>query len=379
MIDRKTLMNKVYIMYFVMCIFALVILGKVFFIQIFEGEALREEVKESRVRMGMIQSPKGNIYAEDGRLLVTTVPEYIISMDPCEKVIEDERFNQNIDSLALCLSKLFGDKSKSEYKRRIKGARAKNRRYVTLQRHVENHELEKIKTFPLFRDGRFKGGLIVESVQKRKRPNGKLAERTIGYDRENSQPIGIEGKFRDEITGETGLQLQKRILGKWIPVDNDYIKQPIEGADLITSLDIDLQDVAETALEKNLKENDADHGCVILMEVETGYIKAIANLGKGKDGSYYEAYNYAFGKSTEPGSTFKLASLMVAIEAGKVNITDSVDLECGRKRYYDRWMRDSDEGVNCNKITVKKAFEISSNVGTITFRFTSLRGLIGFP
>lgn len=197
----------------------------------------------------------------------------------------------------------------------------------------------------------------------RERPFKLLASRTIGYEREGLHPVGLEGAYSNKLSGVEGKRLMRRISGgDWMPVGEDHQVDPKDGKDLHTTIDLNMQDVAERALLRQLRAHDADHGSVILMEVETGAIKAIANLSREDDGSYSENYNYAIGESTEPGSTFKLPALMAALEDGRVELSDSVDTEDGSHTYYDQVMRDAHKG-GFGKISVRKAFEVSSNVG----------------
>jgi cell division protein FtsI (penicillin-binding protein 3) len=215
---------------------------------------------------------------------------------------------------------------------------------------------------PLFRLGKYKGGLIIEQKSRRAKPFRELASRTIGFDRPGFS-VGLEGAFTKELSGVNGKRLVQKISGGiWKPLSDANEIEPQDGADLVTSIDINIQDVAESALEAQLRISGAHSGCAVLMEVQTGLIKAIANLTLQADGSYSETYNYALGAATEPGSTFKLASVICLLEDGHIALSDTVDIEGGLKKFHDRTMRDSKTGVY-DRITVAKAFEVSSNVG----------------
>jgi cell division protein FtsI (penicillin-binding protein 3) len=222
-----------------------------------------------------------------------------------------------------------------------------------------------MKQFPLFRKGKYKGGFIFIQRNKRERPFKLLAARTIGYERADVTPVGLEGAYSEVLSGIDGQRLMQKIAGGvWMPLNDADEIEPEDGMDIYTTIDVNLQDVAENALMKQLQKHQADHGSVVLMEVKTGAIKAIANLKKNKNGEYYEGYNYAIGESTEPGSTFKLHALVAAVEDGYVDMDDLIDCGDGSKKFYDRTMFDSnfDDG-GWGKITVQRVFEVSSNIG----------------
>ena len=292
---------------------------------------------------------------------------------------------QNKDSLAYCLADMFKDKSKKEYAKILNTAREEGAEYVPIHKSFMSDEKPRYRlknskrseTFPIFRLGKNRGGLIVEQKDKRVKPYQLLAKRTIGYISRDSVrkikdkkgriikdtgriKVGLEGYYTNKLDGISGIRLKKKIAGGvWMPMNENEI-EPTDGNDVITTIDVGIQDVAENALMKNLIANDADHGCAILMEVSTGHIAAIANLKRGSDGSFDEEENYAVSEATEPGSTFKLFSMVAALDDGKVKLDDMVPI--GKMTYYDRKMEDSH--INgYGPISVRKAFEISSNVG----------------
>lgn len=360
---QKSILTRVYILYFLACLVGLAILARIFIIQVVEGEKWSEKSRYLTTDLKSIEAVRGNIYAEDGSLLATSIPVYEIRMDLKTESLTDEMFNTHVDSLCWHLNQLFNDRSKSEYLNLLREARRKGNRYQLIQRKVNYNQVKELRTFPIFRLGRNKGGLIVEKQNVRQRPYDVLAARTIGYDREEIQPVGLEGAYRDVLRGQPGKRFEKRLAGGiWMPIKDGNEVEPIDGSDLVTSIDINIQDVAENALKKQLELHNAEHGCVVLMEVKTGFIKAIANLSNRYGKGYYEYYNYAIGEPTEPGSTFKLPAMMAAIEDGLVDIHDSVDTKNGKHKFFDRTMRDSnDKGYG--KISVQTAFEKSSNVG----------------
>ena len=324
----------------------------------------REKAKNLTTSYINIEAVRGNIYDSEENLLATSLPYYELGMDVNTDYLTDEVFDSNVDSLAYNLAKLFPDQSKREYHKELIKARRSGDRYIVLARNVSYKDLQKVKKFPLFRKGRNKGGFIYLQTNQRELPFKMLAARTIGYDRgEEQKPIGLEGAYNDQLKGVSGQRLMQKIAGGvWKPINDENEVEPQDGNDLISTIDINIQDVAENALLRQLIKNKAAYGCVVLMEVKTGYIKAIANLSKKDTSLYNEDFNYAIGTSTEPGSTFKLASLLAVLEDGYVDLDDMVDLEKGQHKYYDRTMKDSHE-PEVRKVSVKRVFEISSNVG----------------
>lgn len=358
---RKQITSRLGLVYIGIVAFALLIMGKMVYLQTIEHDKW-SNVNETSQKKIVIEPSRGDICAYDGRVLATSVPYYEIRMDLRCPGFSEEFFNKNVDSLAHRLSSLFGDKSAKQYKRNLMSARYKGARYHLIQRRVDYIQLKELKQFPIFRRGQYKGGLIIKQENRRIKPFGTLASRTIGYEGKGGTHVGIEGSFNYDLKGEQGIRMVQKIAGNyWMPIDDDNAVEPINGKDVITSIDINLQDVAHQALKQQLKKHAASHGTAILMEVETGDIKAIVNL-KNKDGFYSEQYNFAIAERTEPGSTIKLASLMVALEDGYIDLDDSIDTEEGVVYYYDHPVRDSRKG-GYGKITVQRVFEVSSNVG----------------
>ncbi|HXP50154.1 MAG TPA: penicillin-binding protein [Bacteroidia bacterium] len=360
---RKGTLLRTYLLYAFMCILGLVITIRVVSIQYFQGNKWKIAAANMTTSYYTIEAMRGNIYAADGNLLATSLPYYDIAMDVNTDYLSDDIFNAKIDSLSMCFAQLFKDKSVDEYYRILKSARASNDRYVLLKKSASYDQLQKVKHFPLLRLGRNKGGMIVEQTYKRELPFRDLAERTIGYTRDNIN-VGLEGAFDEYLRGDSGSVLMEKLAGGVkVPINNDEDVQPQNGEDVVSTININYQDVAETSLREQLIKHNADHGCVILMEVKTGRVLAAANLQrKDSTGKYEESYNFALGEAAEPGSTFKLSSLIVAMEDGYVNNSDSINLENGTHQYYDRVMRDA-EHDETGWVTVQRAFEMSSNVG----------------
>lgn len=358
----KQIKKRIYLAYGLMCLFAFAIVARIVQIQIFEGAKWKAKAETQTTTFREIEAARGNIFATDGSLLATSKPIYEVRWDANIPSLTDEYFDKHIDELSRQLSNLFKDKSANTYKRELAQARKKGSQYHLIKRKVDHKDLKKLREFAIFNRGRYKGGLIYHQKNKRAKPFKQLAARTIGYDRPGYS-VGLEGAYSTELSGIGGKRLMQKIAGgNWKPLNDINEIEPEDGADLITTIDINIQDVAEHALQTQLEKHGAHHGCAVLMEVQTGAIKAIANLTLQESGNYAETYNYAVGSTTEPGSTFKLASMICLLEDGYVDVTDTVDIEGGIKKYYNETMNDSKTGVY-NKITVAKAFEISSNVG----------------
>lgn len=361
--EQNDILRNVYIVYFLVVLAGCAIIGKAAYIQIVEGDIWREKGKVMNLKVEKIEATRGNIMASDGSLLAASVPLFNLRIDAGNTHYNDQYFYDNVDSLALCLSTLFNDRSKSAYKQILVKGRKNNNRYLLLKRDITYTQLKKLRKFPIFRDGKFKGGVIAEPKSKRVLPYQWLAFRTIGWDKDGAEnDVGLEGAYGDILKGESGSRLMQRIgSGAWRPTNEENEIDPQNGHDIITSIDINIQDVAEDALMRQLIKNEADHGCAILMEVSTGFIVAIANLGKNEKGFYEEKFNYAVGESSEPGSTFKTASLLAALDDALIDTSRIVDTEDGTTRFANRVMRDSHKG-GYGKISVGRAFELSSNV-----------------
>ena len=357
MIKKKNKTNtSVIFMFLVMCFIAVVIVVKILYIQ-----TLHPQVSQISVpKFKKIKAPRGNIFSDNGSLLAISMPLYNVHLDL--SVIDDKIFEQEYRDLAAGLSELFKDKNQSEYQLFLTNNKSKNSKYVRLKNKVTHNQLNILKKLPILALGKNKGGLIAEQRPNRENPFGILAKRTIGLLR-NSNPIGLERAYNKTLSGSDGLQLKQKI-GKnlWRDEPSELNLNPQAGSDVISTIDIDMQDVAQKALSSALIHHDADWGTVIMMEVKSGHVKLIANLKKNEDGSLDENYNHAIAKHSEPGSTFKLASILSGIEDGFYSLEDSVDTENGTYKFYDQTMRDSKKG-GYGKITIGEAFVKSSNVG----------------
>lgn len=362
--NKKDILSRVYLVYVVMCVFACAILYRICVIQFQEGDVWRAKSEAFTTKLFEIEAVRGNIFDVNGNLLATSLPYYEVAVDINAPGIDKKVFKENKDSLAFKLAELFGDKSKKEYLRLLNNARESGDRYVVLHKDVSYKDLQKIKTFPILKRGR-RGGLVTLQTNKRERPFQMLAARTIGLSRPGIKAVGLEGAYDSVLLGVPGKRLMQKIAGDvWRPINDESEVEPKNGNDLYTTIDVNIQDVAEHALLKTLVKNNASYGCVVLMEVETGEVKAIANLTRGdKDStSYYENLNYAIGYATEPGSTFKLASMLAVIDDYNVSLDEKVFVGDGKAMFSNLEMKDS-HAPETPTLTVQRIFETSSNVG----------------
>jgi cell division protein FtsI (penicillin-binding protein 3) len=361
---RGEIIGRIGFVYSAVVIVAIVIVVAIINIQYMQAERwIQHENNNFRERI-MIPT-RGDVRARDGRLLASSVPEYEIRMDLVTQALTSEIFNSKVDSLARALSNLFKDKSASQYKQNLLGARYRKERYYLIQRNVTHSQLKQLQQFPIFRRGQYKGGLIVLSKSERKKPFGTMASRTIGYTfpGEDVMGVGIEAAFDSILAGIPGRRIEQRIVGNyWKPISDDATSDPVNGMDVVTTIDINIQDVAHNALLRTLKAHNASHGTAVLMEVKTGEILAMSNLKRDDNANYYESFNFAVGEKTEPGSTFKLPVLMVALEDGYIDLDDTINTGNGVVQYHDHKVRDSKKG-GYGKITVQQVLEYSSNVG----------------
>ncbi len=363
---RRDILWRVYLAFFVTCVFGVMIMVYAFRIQFVEGDKWRTLASELSTSYQTIEATRGNIYSDDGSLLATSIPVYDIRMDMKAAGLKSADFNNGVDSLAYLLSKTFPTYKKVEFLRKLKQAHIDGKRYFLVKRNVSYSQVKAMQNWPLFRLGKYKGGFIVIEKERRQQPFKQLARRTIGYSRRGVAPVGLEGAYDKILSGIGGKRLMQKVSGgQWIPVNYDNEIEPENGKDVYTTIDINIQDVAENALLKALIEHNAENGCAVLMEVKTGRIKAIANLtrkGNSETKVYNETYNYAVGESAEPGSTFKLASLIALLESGVADLDDSIDIEGGKTMFFEHIMKDSERSA-AGKLTLQQSFEKSSNVG----------------
>ncbi len=360
---KKAILLRSWIAFMLVFVLAVRIIWQIIDLQFNEKEKYLSISREQSTKWREIQASRGNIYAEDGSLLATSIPKYELHMDTKVETITNEYFNKNIDSLSWYFASTFTDKTQNEWRNYIVAARNRGERYLLLKRDVDYYIVKQMEQWPIFNLGKYKGGFIKIEKFKREIPFGMLALRTIGYTNQSGTKIGLEGSYDSFLSGTVGKRLEQRIIGNvWKPVDNSEELEPRNGYDVYTTLDINIQDVAENALKQALVTHNADHGCAILMEVKTGAIKAIANLKRNTDNTYFEAENYAVNEFSDPGSTFKLVSAMALLEDKYVKLTDTIDIEWGKTTFGPLKMEDAHESLT-KYATFQHVFEHSSNVG----------------
>ncbi len=361
----REILRRVRWLYVLFLLAGVAIFGRVLFIQYGpSGDELRAKARRITYERVDIEAERGDILARDGRILATSIPTYEIRMDFAAAGLADSVFRKHVDSLAYCLSSFFGDKSKAAYKQMLMSAyqRRKSNRYKLIApRRVNYLEEKTISRFPILRLGPNRGGYISVQVNQRLKPHGSLADRTIGMVNRSGVKLGIEGAFDEQLRGTDGNTLMQRVSGSFkVPVPDALNVEPVNGMDVVTTLDVDIQDVAETALKKQLDLGEAEWGTVVLMEVATGEIRAMSNLHRKSEGVFVEDFNYAIGRRMEPGSTFKLASLITLLEDGKLSLDKQIDCEGGRARVGRRVVVDDHKE---NVLTLREVFEVSSNIG----------------
>ena len=364
---KKHIINRTYIVSVLILILAVSVVFKLVNIQFVKGDYYIGLSEQNNIKNIIIPANRGSVYSSGGKLLATSVPKYDIRFDALAP--SDKNFNENLTDLSNSLSEYY-NKPASFYMQLLRNARESKNRYLLIARNLGYNDHLLIKNFPLFKLGSFRGGLIIEQKTKRDYPMGGVAQRTIGYERKDDQGNitrpGIDGAFGSKyLKGTDGKRLSQKIgKGQWKPIEDFNQIEPQDGLDIYTTIDVKIQDVAHFALLEQLEKFKADHGSVVVMEVSTGEVKAISNLGRTSVGTYYEKLNYAIGESHEPGSTFKLMGMVAALEDKVVDTSDVIDTEAGVLTFYGRNVRDSKRG-GYGKISVAKAFEVSSNTAMV--------------
>lgn len=363
------------VVYIVLVIIAVALIIQILILQYVQRNKWSAMSEKYVYKTGELEANRGDILAHDGRILASSVPYYSVYMDTRSTGMSAATWSNGISGLSEGLSRLVGVHSPAGWRSAISAARKRGDRYFLIKKNVDYATLKKLKELPIFREGQYKGGFMAQAENRRILPHSELAARTIGYLNSGNEGtrVGLEGSFDKDLAGKNGVVIKQRLTGgDWIAVDGGESVDSKDGNDILTTIDVDLQDVASSALENQLKKHNAHHGCAVLMEVATGDIRAIANLEQKGNGSYRETYNYAIGESTEPGSTFKLAALMAAIEDGVIDTGDIVDTGTGTVKYYNKIIRDTEE-KGYGKLTVKQVFEKSSNVGTSKLIYESYK------
>ena len=361
---RKSILLRVRVAFLAFSLFGAAVIGKIVYFQFFTGDKWTKLAEKIGLQYRTVDATRGNIYSDNGSLLITSLPFYRLAFDPT--IADNDLFHDQLDSLCQRLSGFFRDKSARDYKQMILEARREGREYLILnRREIKYQEKKNMAEWPVFRYGRMRGGVIFEKIDKRFYPFSSLGLRTLGYVNQANEGAGLEYSFNSYLAGKDGAALFQKVAGgRWRPVYDGSEIKPVDGYDIQTTIDVNLQDVAQSALTRALEAHEADYGCAIVMEVHTGYIKAITNLSRTDNGQYAELYNYAVGNQglTDPGSTFKLASVITLLEDTNVKLTDTVDTGNGKYQYFDQTMTDHKPG-GFGKLTVKECFTKSSNIG----------------
>ncbi|HFA51659.1 MAG TPA: PASTA domain-containing protein [Bacteroidetes bacterium] len=372
---KNEVLVRVYVVLTLIVAVAFGIAYRTFQISVVEGEKWRKEGNKLHIKEVPVEAERGNILTEDGSMLATSMPFFDIAFDPNSSAMDSADWNLHIDSLSYCIATFvdpsftpggmreYLEEQKQLIKEYLQNKRDSGSRYLMIKKDATIEEKDLISSFPLFNKGQFRGGLIIMPKYKRERPFGLLANRTIGYVKGDSINVGLEGYFNNYLKGDDGQALMYRVgNGMWIPLKDLSEIELKPGQDIVTTLDMDIQAITENALAKAMHRHQAEYGTAVVMEVKTGAIKAIANLDWTKKGKLWENYNHAVGTVCEPGSTFKLASMLALFEDGLVELNDSIDLEQGRTMYFDVELEDASSHT-LNNVTVERAFAMSSNVG----------------
>jgi cell division protein FtsI (penicillin-binding protein 3) len=358
---KKSILLRVRVAFIAVMLFSIAVVAKISHIQFAEGKKWADMGERISFDYKRVKATRGNIYSDNGSLLATSLPFYKIAFDAT--LPKDEIFKKGVDSLAWHLAAFFKDKSQKDYKRMLIDARASGKQYIVISRKkIDYQEKKMMMKWPVFREGRLRGGAIFEKMDVRYNPFSNLSRRTVGFINENDKGAGLEYSFNKHLGGQDGYAYYQKIAGGiWKPIFDANNVKAVDGLDLQTTLDINLQDVSETALHNAMLKHDADDGLVVVMEVQTGEVKAISNLSRDGSGNFYERLNFAAGMNFEPGSTFKLVTMMALLEDTNVELSDSIDTGNGSFMFYNKTVRDHEEG-GLGVVSVQEAFEHSSNV-----------------
>ncbi|MES2520940.1 MAG: penicillin-binding protein [Bacteroidota bacterium] len=373
---KKDIIFRVRLMFLFILLFAVGIVWRIVQLQTIEGEKWREKAKRVYVKKRVVDAVRGNIYADDGSLLATSLPKYKLGFDPMVSrlnKVNGKIYDDGIDSLCHLLANFYGDKDWKDYYASIDLARRDKVSYIRLnEKKLDFQQKKAMETWPIFRDGKFKGGVVFEKSNERYNPFGKMGFRTIGYKKE-TEKVGIENSFDAQLAGTNGRGVFEKIVGgSWRPIDGGEESIPVPGVDIHTTIDVNIQDVAESSLIKYLRQLNADKGCVVVMEVATGEIKAMTNLTRLRDTlSYAETYNHAVLGLSDPGSVFKLPSMVALMEFGGLKNEEWVHTGDGTLTIGNKVLRDTKAH---GTISAQEVFETSSNVGTAKLMLKYFKG-----
>ncbi len=365
--DPKTdTLWKTYLVYFLVLIFGIAIIAKIIVVQTKDNKELEKLAEQREYRVDTLEASRGNIFSSDGQLMATTIPLYDVFFD--YKSVDSAFLADNIDSLCGQMASLFPKRNREQWKAFFAEGRAKKNRHYKIALNITQTELRQMQQFVIFNRGLYKNGLIIDKKIRREHPYKDLASLMLGMANEKKGYFfGLEGAYNDYLRGQNGRQLVRRIHhGAWIPVDSDDNTDALNGDDVITTFDVKLQDIVESALNNTLTVNKAEQGCAILMDVETGYVKALANLSLNHEtGKYEELYNVALAERYEPGSVFKIASMVVLLNHNEnMSLSDMVNIGMGPIQFSNRTMKDDHSFAKGGVCTVQEVIEQSSNKGT---------------
>ena len=349
-----------------MLMFGLGIGYKLFHLQFIDGDKYRKIAEEKTLKSFVVNSSRGNIFSEDGSLLATSTTKFDVFFD--SKTVPNHIFNSEIQSLSIELSKILGDDD-VKWLNNFREAKNNNNRYLPIIKNIDLDKVNEFKKLPIFKYGSIKGGLIIEKKIKREYPLGKVAERTIGYEKIGKDGdywgVGLEHAYGSFLRGKNGKMTKRKISnGQWKVLESNLNKDPIDGLDINTTLNTYMQDVVHDYLLEQTEKYEADHSTAVLMEVATGKIRAISNFGRTDQGKYYEKLNYAVGESIEPGSTFKLMTIIAALEDQVIDTLQMIDTENGEIDFYGFKVKDSRKG-GYGQINAMDIFRLSSNTGIV--------------
>ena len=366
-IDPRTdTLWKTYLVYFLVLLFGIALIVKIILVQTKDSEELKKLAQQKELRVRTLEASRGNIYSSDGQLMATSIPQYDVFFD--YKAVDSTLLANKIDSLCIQMSELFPKRTPAQWKAFFAEGMVKKNRHYKIGLNISLAEYNKMQKFVIFNQGLYKGGLIAEKKIRRERPFKELAGLMLGMaNEEQGYFFGIEGAYNEYLRGVNGHQLVRRIQhGDWMPVNSEEDVEAQNGDDVITTFDIKLQDIVENALNHTLTENKAEQGCAILMDVETGYVKAMANLRLNHEtGKYEESYNVAMAERYEPGSVFKIASMVVLFNHKEdTKLTDLVNIGTGPIKFSNRVMKDDHSFAKGGICTVQEVIEQSSNKGT---------------
>lgn len=368
---RDSILTRIRIAFVVIALLLGLVVFKLINIQVFNGEKWREVARENGLKYRKVKATRGNVLSDNGSFMATSLPFYQLAIDPT--VADEGVFMANLDTLCRLMEGFFEEKTAEEYRAGLLEARKTRSRYfvVSRKRHVSYQERKQVETWPIFELGRYKGGVLFEKVDKRFRPYDPVARRTVGFLIESDSTgelkgRGLEYSFNEELAGVDGEALYQRIAGsRWKPVEDESMVRTVNGYDVETTINLDIQERATAILKKELEVQRAKYGALILMEVETGEIKAMVNLGRNSQGKYRENYNYAVGSQgvTEPGSTFKTASMLALLEATDISVDDTIDTGEGKYMFYEDCIMTDAAVYGYGRLSIQKVFEKSSNIG----------------